>query len=209
MASKRTASASTTRVYLEVGKHWTFAVALDWPGWARRAKGELAAIDELLDYAPRYQHVVGGDFVPGNVEVVGRVAGTATTDFGAPDARGPWDEEALSIPEATRFIEMLEASWRYFDDVVRQAPMELARGPRGGGRTREQVVEHVREAERSLATKLGTRVAPRTAWPEQRAAIIENLHAGMPGATWPPRYALRRGTWHVLDHAWEIEDKSP
>jgi hypothetical protein len=25
---------------------------------------------------------------------------------------------------------------------------------------------------------------------------------------WPPRYAARRIAWHVLDHAWEIEDKS-
>src|SRR3954466_750192 len=27
------------RVYLESGKKWTFACALDWPGWCRRAKG--------------------------------------------------------------------------------------------------------------------------------------------------------------------------
>jgi hypothetical protein len=25
---------------------------------------------------------------------------------------------------------------------------------------------------------------------------------------WPPRYAARRFGWHVLDHLWEIEDKS-
>ena len=25
---------------------------------------------------------------------------------------------------------------------------------------------------------------------------------------WLPRYAARRIAWHVLDHAWEIEDKS-
>ena len=25
---------------------------------------------------------------------------------------------------------------------------------------------------------------------------------------WTPRYAVRRSAWHVLDHAWEIEDRS-
>ena len=25
---------------------------------------------------------------------------------------------------------------------------------------------------------------------------------------WPPRYAIRRIAWHVLDHAWEIEDRA-
>jgi hypothetical protein len=24
---------------------------------------------------------------------------------------------------------------------------------------------------------------------------------------WPPRYFVRRVAWHVLDHAWEIEDR--
>jgi len=208
VTSKRSEVANTTRVYLEEGKLWTFAVALDWPGWARRAKGEQAAIEALLDFAPRYQRVVGGDFAPGRVEVIRRVAGTMTTDFGAPDARGSWDDEALTNPEATRFIAILEASWRYFDGVVHSAPLELTKGPRGGGRNRDQIADHVREAERALASKLGTKVAPRTAWPEQRAAIIETLQAGAPGGSWPPPYALRRGTWHVLDHAWEIEDKS-
>jgi hypothetical protein len=29
-----------------------------------------------------------------------------------------------------------------------------------------------------------------------------------PPKGWPPRYAARRFGWHVLDHLWEIEDKS-
>jgi hypothetical protein len=65
------------------------------------------------------------------VEVVGRVAGTMTTDFGAPDARGPWDEESLDDVEANRLIAILEASWRYFDRVVSSAPMELAADSEG------------------------------------------------------------------------------
>ncbi|CAN5828742.1 hypothetical protein BH20CHL8_BH20CHL8_11020 [soil metagenome] len=25
---------------------------------------------------------------------------------------------------------------------------------------------------------------------------------------WTPRYFVRRAAWHVLDHAWEIEDRA-
>jgi hypothetical protein len=199
---------SSTRIYLEEGKSWVFAVALDWPGWSRRGKGEQAAVEALLDYASRYRLVVGPGFAPGPLEVVGRLSGTMTTDFGAPDARGLWDEELLDSVEASRLIGILEKSWRYFDQVVLSAPSELLKGPRGGGRDRDQIVDHVREAERALASKLGRRIAPRTPWSEQRAAILDVLRAREPAGTWPVRYALRRGTWHVLDHAWEIEDKS-
>lgn len=196
-----------TRVYLEVGKKWTFAVALDWPGWSRRAKGEEAAIETLLDYAARYRAVAGFGFKPGHIEVVGRITGTMTTDFGAPDAIGPWDTETIDGVELERFITILEASWRYFDDTAKRAPAVLAKGPRGGGRDRDQVREHVREAERALSSKLGRRIAPRTPWTEQREAIVETLRAGAPTGTWPVRYAIRRGAYHVMDHAWEIEDK--
>jgi hypothetical protein len=44
-----------------------------------------------------------------------------------------------------------------------------------------------------------------------RDAISEALlHADRPEVepSWPPRYAARRIVWHVLDHAWEIEDRS-
>lgn len=196
-----------TRVYLEVGKKWTFAVALEWPGWSRRAKGEEAAIDALLEYAARYRAVAGFGFKPGRIEVVGRVPGTMTTDFGAPDAHGPWDVETLEEAELERFITILDASWQYFDETLRRAPAVLAKGPRGGGRDRDQIRDHVREAERGLSSKLGRRIAPRTPWPEQRAAIVATLRAGAPTGTWPARYAIRRAAYHVMDHAWEIEDK--
>ncbi|HEY2075797.1 MAG TPA: hypothetical protein VGH53_05620, partial [Streptosporangiaceae bacterium] len=79
---------AVTRVCLEQGKTWVFASSLDWPGWCRRGKGDEAALDALLDYADRYALVAGPGFAPGTVEVVGRVQGNRTTDFGAPDARG-------------------------------------------------------------------------------------------------------------------------
>ena len=36
-----------TSVFLETGPTWTWASALEWPGWCRRGKGEEAAVEEL------------------------------------------------------------------------------------------------------------------------------------------------------------------
>ncbi len=199
------------RVGLEVGKTWVFASALDWPGWCRRGKGEDAALDSLMDYTDRYAALAGSEFRGGRPQLVGRVPGDATTDFGAPGVVGPWDGEPWSGREAARQVGLLEGCWRAFDAAASTAPAVLPKGPRGGGRDRDGIVDHTREAERSYARKVGVRLPPRTAWPQQRAAIIHALldQNGPPGATrWPPRYLVRRVAWHVLDHAWELEDKS-
>jgi hypothetical protein len=200
---------TTTPVYLELGRVWTFACALDWPGWCRRGKGEEAALEALEVYAGRYAAAVGPSFDPGVLEVVGRLPGNATTDFGAPDARGPWDDEPLAGAEAGRQAERLDACWRAFDRVLAAAPAELRKGPRGGGRDRDAVAAHVQEAERTYARKIGVRLPPRTPWAEQRAALLGVLDTGAADGAWPARYAVRRIGWHVLDHAWEIEDRSP
>jgi hypothetical protein len=198
-----------TRVSLEIGKTWVFASALDWPGWCRRGKGEEGAIDTLLDYADRYAAIAGPGFAPGEVHVVGRTAGDATTDFGAPSTWGEWDtEDPLPVTEAERLSGLLAACWARFDEIVAGAPGELRKGPRGGGRDRDPIADHVREAERSYGRKLGVRVPPRTPWDEQRGELLAALRAGAPGGAWPVRYGFRRVAWHVTDHAWEIEDKS-
>ena len=74
------------------------------------------------------------------------------------------------------------------------------------------------EAEASYARTLGLRFRPptpgdRKAIAEAREAILGVLRRTWSGEPpvekgWPPRYAARRIAWHVLDHAWEIEDKS-
>ncbi len=197
-----------TRVYLETGKTCVFAGALDWPGWCRRGKGEPTALRALADYTDRYAAVAGPGFVPGDVVVVGRVRGTATTDFGAPDATGEWDAEELDAPGAQRLVGLLTASWQAFDAAVAGAPHQLRKGPRGGGRDRDAIAAHVREAERSYGRKVGVGIPPRTAWTEQRATLAGALLARAPGGAWSARYGIRRMCWHVLDHAWEIEDRS-
>jgi hypothetical protein len=195
------------RVYLEEGSSWVFAVALDWPGWCRRGRGVDAALDELDAYRDRYAAAVTRTFAPGPLEVIGTVPGNRTTDFGAPDARGPWDADPPTGGELERQVGILVDAWASLDAVAAASPEQLAKGPRGGGRDRDAVLDHVREAERAYCPKIGTRVAPRTPWPDQRAVVVDALRAGPSDTPWPVGYAIRRLTWHVLDHAWEIEDK--
>ena len=135
-----------TRVYIEQGKSTVFAVCLDWPGWCRHAKTQDLAIAALDDYRARYAEVVNGPFKPGAFSVVGNVKGTGTTDFGAPDALGPWDDVALTTRELQRQLALLQDGWDYFDRTVKLAPPTMKRGPRGGGRDRDAIVDHVREA---------------------------------------------------------------
>jgi hypothetical protein len=40
-----------------------------------------------------------------------------------------------------------------------------------------------------------------------RGAILDALRNGESNGKWPACYAARRIAWHVLDHAWEIEDR--
>jgi hypothetical protein len=199
---------SGIRVGLEVGKTWVFASALDWPGWCRRGKGEQTALDVLADYADRYGRVAGAALVPGPFEVVGAVQGNATTDFGAPGIRAEWDEEPLGTEEAARQTDLLRRAWEAMDRAEQDAPAILLKGPRGGGRDRDGIVGHACEAERNYCRRIGARVPPRTEWSAQRQAIVEALLDGGEPTAWPRRYFLRRATWHVLDHAWELEDKT-
>jgi hypothetical protein len=135
--------------------------------------------------------------------------GTTSTFAGAVGwcRRGKTAEAALDA-EADRLTTLLEHAWLRLDGVVASAPVALRKGPRGGGRDRDTIVSHVLEAERAYGRRLGVRIPPRTPWSEQRAAYAAALRAGAPDGTWPARYALRRLAWHVLDHAWEIEDRT-
>ncbi|NUR86402.1 MAG: hypothetical protein HOY71_20145 [Nonomuraea sp.] len=200
------------RVYLELGPKKVFACSVDWPGWCRIGTSEEHALDTLMDYVPRYAVVAtraGVAFDPGEPVVVERVPGSQMTDFGAPYAVPELDGQPLEEPE--RGVALLRATWDLFDEVAAAAPAELRKGPRGGGRDRDKIVDHVTEAERSYARKLGVRHKPYKSRAD-RDAMRDELVAALldPPAEsgWPVPYALRRTAWHVLDHVWEIEDKS-
>ncbi len=211
-------------VYLEIGEKRVFASALEWPGWTRAGKDEKAALGALAAYAPRYAAVpraariqFGAD-ADSSFKVVERVTGNATTDFGAPGIAASSDTRSLAPTEADRICALLGASWKVFDAAVAKAPAELRKGPRGGGRDRDKIADHVIDAESAYTPKLGLKLKPpgRTDAPGVRAwrkTIIDAIggSAGGPQAgekRWPPRYVARRMAWHLLDHAWEIEDRS-
>jgi hypothetical protein len=192
---------------LEVGPKRTFACSIDWPGWCRSGRGEEAAIEALLTYAHRYALAVPG-FVADDVDVVERVTGNSTTDFGAPDVPLSRDHEPLGA-DAERFAGILRASLDAFEAAVAAAPALLPKGPRGGGRDRDGIVDHTTNANRSFAKKLGVSHAPGTPLGETVLAVADAVEAGVVATgRWPTRYAVRRIAWHLLDHAWELQDKS-
>jgi hypothetical protein len=208
-------------IFIESGRSRVFASALDWPGWARRDKTEDLAIQALADYLPRYLAVVELAGVPppaGDLAVSERHAGLAkNADFGALGEIAIADRAPLPDEAGARLALLLEASWQAFDQGVRTAPALLRKGPRGGGRDTEQIVGHVQGAEAAYARKMGL-ARDKAAAEDQDAAtalrqrITAALRAPaalqMPPNGWPARYAVRRMGWHVLDHLWEIEDKS-
>jgi len=207
--------ATTVRVVLEQGRTKTFASALDWPGWCRWGKGDEAALDVLEEYADRYRALArrAGVRFPAQValDVVERVPGDATTDFGAPSVPSALEAGPPPASERTRQVRLLQASWTLLDELAVSAPATLRKGPRGGGRDRDAIVAHVAEAERSYARKIGVRHPPFTAPGDvaaMREAIAAALLSGDAVGDWSPAYLLRRSAWHVLDHAWEIQDKS-
>lgn len=208
-------------VYLELGTKRAFAAAFDWPGWCRVAKTEDQALEALAAYLSRYQPVVtlAGLVVPGSeFEVAERVAGSKTTDFGAPAAVPARDADPLSAEQAGRLVALVQACWTFLDQVAAATPAALRKGPRGGGRDRDHMLQHVLGAEAAYAGKIGIRrtqpqVGDTAAIGEARAAILAVLGAPSPGGPlrdggWPARYAARRIAWHVLDHAWEMQDRT-
>ncbi|MBA2731222.1 MAG: hypothetical protein H0U48_10800 [Euzebyaceae bacterium] len=99
---------STTRpgaipIYLETGKRRVFACSMDWPGWCRAGKDEQRAMEALAAAAPRYAIVAAaaGRSFPakagGNFQVVERLAGTASTDFGVPGEAASADVDPRGV----------------------------------------------------------------------------------------------------------------
>lgn len=214
-----------TAVAIETGAKRVFATAVDWPGWSRSGKTEASAIEALVAAAPRYAAVaaVAGEPAPSpsgvdGVDVVERNPGDGGTDFGVPSRVTAQDRRPVSAAEADRLRRLVAAAWSVFDDVVATAPAELRKGPRGGGRDRDRIVDHVLGADHAYCGVMGIRLpAPSRDDPgsivAMRSAVLDLLGQpsdGTPlgGRKWPPRYAACRIAWHALDHAWEIEDRT-
>ena len=202
------------------------AFALDWPGWSRGARTPGEALDLLEAYRDRYRPVarlagLGAEFdAAGPIELVEDHIGVGSTDFwGISFAPSSFEQAPMGKGDLDRGLILLGAAWRYFDDVTARVSAELEKGPRGGGRNRDQIVRHVINNERhDLAKKVGVLPTPHEMLPpevvashrsEFVAAMREhNAEGKLPrGRNWTIALLLRHTAYHALDHAWEMEDK--
>jgi hypothetical protein len=218
-------------VFLEAGAKKVFASAVDWPGWSRGGRSEGEALDALAAYGMRYATAVRsvrpafrlrGD--PSELRVVERLTGNASTDFGIPSLPAGTDDRPIDEAELARVLAILDGAWDAYEQARRAARgVELRTGPRGGGRDLPRMLDHVLGAEEAYVGQLGARPPTRAA---AAAAAVKTLRArGRDVLTalvrgddiedprntkspWLPRYYVRRSAWHLLDHAWEIEDRA-
>jgi len=215
------------RVMVEAGKKKrTVASAFDWPGWDRSGKTEAEALAELESYRPRYARVaelagLGNAFTAtGDLEVVERVPGLGMTDYYGLSMRSATPEhEPMTAAECDRKLALLRAAWKYFDDVASRVSPELRKGPRGGGRERDEIIRHVNGAEIAefapkveVRTPLDARDDPKRLDAHRRAfaeAIRDYNARDAKTRSWTIQFLIRHSAWHMLDHAWELEDRDP
>jgi hypothetical protein len=224
-------STESVPIYLEIGAKRAFACAVEWPGWSRGGRREEDAVAALAAYGDRYRAVVAAA-VPkfkaprdaSAFKIVKRLKGNVGTDFGVPSLELPTDGEPVTAADLERLARILDASWTAFDRAARSAKgLELRKGPRGGGRDLDKIAAHVVEADQAYIAQLGARppksadgrpVGPRDLHDAMLAALRAKVR-GQPFTDprntkhpWTARYFVRRVAWHVLDHAWEIEDRA-
>ena len=208
-----------------MGNKRTFAGALEWPGWCRSGRDEQQAIQALFDYAPRYAMVAGrlGFKAPasvGKLEVVERLNGEKSADFGTLGVAPSYDDRPLDAQQLKSLEKILEACWARFDKTLARAHGKaLRKGARGGGRELDAIVQHVLDGEGGYIYRLAWKRDKAAEHDTQltRQAIRDALGASVRGEVpkegprggkkWTARYFVRREAWHVLDHAWEIEDR--
>ncbi len=218
--------ANKLRVVLEAGpkEKKVAAVAPDWPGLERGAKTGDAALEKLQSYLPRYATVAKlarneKQFAAlEGIDVVEQYRGTGSTDFwGISFAFSSFDGRPRSDAELERELTLMRACWTFFDGVRARVSAEMQKGPRGGGRDRDRIVRHTLATEQDWAKKIGVRVPEGSVvtddrglkgWRDDYCEAIRVLHSeGKLARTWPLPFLIRHTAYHVLDHAWEMEDK--
>jgi hypothetical protein len=202
------------------------AFGIDWPGWSRGAKSADLALETLEAYRERYRPIadlagMAREFAAaGPLEIIEDRVGTGSTDFWgisfSPSAteHGPIDEADFE-----RGITLLRACWAFFDGVAARVSPEMRKGPRGGGRDRDKIIRHtIRTESEDFAKKVGLRVPEGAALTpdglrQHREAYVAAMRAYNAGEverrmrSWTLPFLIRHSAYHMLDHAWEMEDK--
>ncbi len=203
------------------------AFSLDWPGWSRGAKTPELALETLESYRERYRPIadlagMAAEFdAAGPIAVVEDKVGTGSTDFwGISFSPSSTEQGPMSEAELERGITILRACWSFFDSVGARVSAEMRRGPRGGGRSRDEIIRHVMRVESlDFAKQVGLVVPDDGAvlMPQRRQRYREEYVAGMRAynagevtrrmRSWTLPFLIRHSAFHTLDHAWEMEDK--
>jgi hypothetical protein len=216
------------RTVLERGPKGKRAVAfaLDWPGWSRGAKTLDQAQEVLELYRQRYRPIaveagMADEFdAAGPLEIVEDRVGTGSTDFwGISFSPSSFEPGPMDDIEIESKIKLLKACWTFFDGVAARVSADMRTGPRGGGRDRDQIFRHtIRTESEDFAKRVGLRIPEGAALtPEglrtHRETFIAAMRAYNAGEgkrmrSWTLPFLIRHSAYHVLDHAWEMEDKN-
>ena len=200
------------------------AFAVDWPGWSRGAKTPELAVELLASYRDRYRPiaVAAGQTrtfdAAGRLDLVADEVGTPSTDFwGISFAPSGLEDEPMKKAELDRTLALLRACWDFFDQVASRVSPEMQKGPRGGGRERDEIIRHVLRVERlDCANRLGLGLpdddVPLDALRDHRQAFVELMRAYNDGEgermrKWNLPFLIRHTAFHTMDHAWEMQDK--
>ena len=219
--------AHAMRVLLEIGTKGrrVVAAATDWPGLDRWGKDEDDALAKLSSSVPRYAPVAERAGLATSfsrqrtLEVIERYQGSSSTDFwGIAHVPSETERAVLSARELERRLELLEACWAYFDDVAARVSADLRAGPRGPGWTRDEIIRHVHANESEQFTRKVEVRTPREVilTPDGREAhrpqVLDairtyNAEGRIAGRSWPIQFLVRRMAQHLMDHAWDMEDR--
>ncbi|MHB8960452.1 MAG: hypothetical protein ACYDAN_12565 [Candidatus Limnocylindrales bacterium] len=202
------------------------AFSLDWPGWSRGAKSADLALDVLEAYRGRYRPIasLGGMSrtfdEAGPLEIVEDRVGTGSTDFwGISFSPSSAEQDPMGDADLERGITLLRAAWTFFDGVAARVSPTMRKGSRGGGRDRDEIIRHtIRTESEDFAKRVGLRIPEGGAlapgglhvYREAYVAAMRAYNAGEVTRrmrSWTLPFLIRHSAFHVLDHAWEMEDK--
>jgi hypothetical protein len=218
----------TVRTVIERGPKGKKAVAfaLDWPGWSRGAGTAELAFKTLELYRERYRPVaelagMAPEFdAAGPLKITEDRVGTGSTDFwGISFAPSSTEQDPMGEAEFERGITLLRACWTLFDDVAARVSAVMRKGPRGGGRDRDRIISHtIRVESEGFAGQVGLKIAEGAALSpdglkQYREDYVEAMRAYNAGEvtkrmrSWTLPFLIRHSAFHMLDHAWEMQDK--